>query len=90
MKDATGELSMPAVAVVAIAAISVVFTTLIWPSIKSNIVRSTHCSEVISCDQCDEKTCTCEYIKDDGNTAEVKCPVQKVSDTVNKANTANP
>ena len=39
MKDATGELSMTAVAVVAIAAISVVFTTLIWPSIKKNIVR---------------------------------------------------
>lgn len=79
MKDATGELSMTAVAVVAIAAISVVFTTLIWPSIKSNIVRSTHCSEVISCSTCDETTCDCTYLKDDGSTADVKCPVQKVT-----------
>lgn len=34
MKEASGELSMTAVAVVAIAAIGVVFTTLIWPAIK--------------------------------------------------------
>ena len=39
MKEASGELSMTAVAVVAIAAIGVVFTTLIWPAIKNNITR---------------------------------------------------
>ena len=50
MKDATGELSMTAVAVVAIAAILVVFNTLIWPSIKSNITRSAKCSQAFSCD----------------------------------------
>lgn len=84
MKDATGELSMTAVAVVAIAAISVVFTTLIWPSIKANIVRSTHCSEVISCTQCNDKTCTCTYVKDGGNTEDIQCPVQKVpNQTIN-------
>ena len=49
MKDATGELSMTAVAVVAIAAISVVFSTLIWPTIKANITRSTYCSQAFSC-----------------------------------------
>lgn len=52
MKEASGELSMTAVAVVAIAAIGVVFTTLIWPSIKSNITRSTKCTQAFSC------TCT--------------------------------
>ncbi len=45
MKDATGELSMTAVAVVAIAAISVLFTTLIWPTIRTNILRSTYCAQ---------------------------------------------
>lgn len=80
MKDATGELSMTAVAVVAIAAISVVFTTLIWPSIKANIVRSTHCSEAISCTCSSDnaKTCSCDYIKEDGETETIQCPIQKV------------
>ena len=50
MKDATGELSMTAVAVVAIAAIATVFTTLVWPTIKTNILRSTYCSQAVSCD----------------------------------------
>jgi hypothetical protein len=50
MKDATGELSMTAVAVVAIAAIGVVFTTLIWPAIRTNILRSTYCSQTVRCD----------------------------------------
>lgn len=78
MRDATGELSMTAVAVVAIAAISVVFTTLIWPSIKANIVRSAHCNEVISCDCKDgSKTCDCIYLDTDGETEKpIKCPKQ--------------
>jgi hypothetical protein len=49
MKDATGELSMTAVAVVAIAAIGVVFSTLIWPQIRTNIMRSTYCSQAFDC-----------------------------------------
>lgn len=51
MKDATGELSMTAVAVVAIAAISVLFSTLVWPTIKQNILRSTYCSASFDCDE---------------------------------------
>ena len=49
MKDATGELSMTAIAVVALAAIGVVFTQLVWPAIKKNITRSAHCSEAYGC-----------------------------------------
>ncbi|HQC84071.1 MAG TPA: hypothetical protein PLB45_04285 [Bacilli bacterium] len=79
MKDATGELSMTAVAVVAIAAILVVFNTLIWPSIKSNITRSAKCSQAFSCD-CSGggSTCTCKYCEDDtcATPAEVQCPNQ--------------
>lgn len=77
MKEASGELSMTAVAVVAIAAIGVVFTTLIWPSIKSNITRSTKCTQAYNCDcQQGQKMCTCYYCKDDAcqNPESVKCP----------------
>ena len=83
MKDATGELSMTAIAVVAIAAISVLFSTLIWPQIRSNILRSTHCSNVAYCDACEptDKTCTCYYYADDngndgvdeGTLTEIQC-----------------
>ena len=75
MKDATGELSMTAVAVVAIAAISVVFSTLIWPSIKANILRSTYCSQAENCDpnSCDGGRCTCYYYDDEGEEHEIQC-----------------
>lgn len=65
MKDATGELSMTAVAVVAIAAIGVVFTTLIWPQIRQNILRSTYCSQAFNCDCSSGNMCTCNYCKND-------------------------
>lgn len=78
MKDATGELSMTAVAVVAIAAISVVFTTLIWPSIKQNIVRSTNCSQAFDC-KCDgDALCECTYLDSNNVTQPVSCPKQDV------------
>ncbi len=84
MKDATGELSMTAVAVVAIAAISVVFTTLIYPTIKANILRSTHCSQVNRCDDVtgDTGTVTCYYCKDADCTeeGEVQCTPQGTND----------
>ncbi len=77
MKDATGELSMTAVAVVAIAAISVVFSTLIWPTIKANITRSTQCSQAYGCTNCDGSMCTCTYVdQDTSETKTVQCPDQ--------------
>lgn len=74
MKDATGELSMTAIAVVAIAAIGVVFTTLIWPNIKANITRSTNCSQIIRCDSCDGKVCQCKYLDENDQEQPVVCP----------------
>ena len=76
MKDATGELSMTAVAVVAIAAISVVFSTLIWPTIKANITRSTYCSQSFSCSTDGSSGMkTCLYCTDEkcGSTETIKC-----------------
>ncbi len=80
MKEASGELSMTAVAVVAIAAIGVVFTTLVWPSIKANIVNQTRCSQTLSCETATSgaKTVKCTVCKDDNcsQTEEVYCPVK--------------
>lgn len=78
MKDATGELSMTAVAVVAIAAISVVFTTLIYPTIKNNILRSAHCSQVEYCEDGTGTTITCYYCTDTdcSELKEVQCTNQ--------------
>lgn len=83
MKDATGELSMTAVAVVAIAAIAALFSTLIWPTIRQNILRSTYCTSATNCDcQDGESLCTCLYCPNSGggvddltceNQEEIKC-----------------
>lgn len=74
MKEASGELSMTAVAVVAIAAIGVVFTTLIWPAIKQNITRSTYCTQAYDCNNCSGGKCTCKYLDENNNEKAVKCP----------------
>ncbi len=85
MKDATGELSMTAVAVVAIAAIGVVFTTIIWPNIRTNILRSTYCTQAFGCsaDGASNGMKNCFYCKDSvgsgdtatcGETSTIQCP----------------
>lgn len=78
MKDATGELSMTAVAVVAIAAISVVFSTLVWPAIKQNITRSTYCTQAYGCN-CPGggALCECTYLDEDNNPQPIQCPEDK-------------
>ena len=75
MKDATGELSMTAIAVVAIAAIGVVFSTIIWPQIKGNIMRSMHCSQAFDCVEGANNIQTCHYCEDEEckNVLEVQC-----------------
>lgn len=75
MKDATGELSMTAVAVVAIAAIGVVFTTLIWPQVKSTIFRSSYCSQALYCDASEDggHTRKCYYCPDDEGAGAGTC-----------------
>ena len=72
MKEASGELSMTAIAVVAIAAVGVLFTTLIFPSIKGGLQASQRCSSSFNCncgDNGDNKMCTCNYYDKDGNVA---------------------
>jgi hypothetical protein len=89
MKDATGELSMTAVAVVAIAAIGVVFTTVLWPAIRTNIMRSTYCSQTIRCTEPDEDgMADCVYcanvaegadVGEDCDEKTIKCSIKQQS-----------
>ena len=84
MKDATGELSMTAIAVVAIAAIGLVFYQLIWPSIRENIRRSTYCSQAYNCScPSDGGLCNCVYLDQSqstngagGTEMSIRCPNQ--------------
>lgn len=78
MKEASGELSMTAIAIVAIAAVGVVFTTLVWPSIKSGLKKNTYCSQAYGCEtsQCtaSNSTMACKYTADDGTEKSINCP----------------
>ena len=49
MKEASGELSMTAVAVVAIGAVALIFTTLIYPNIKTTLAHNSACSGAYAC-----------------------------------------
>ncbi len=73
MKEATGELNMTVVTVVAIAAVAAFFYAFVWPSIKTNILNSTKCSSVTDC-SCTGKTCKCTYWDENNNAQEVTCP----------------
>lgn len=61
MKEATGELNMTVITVVAIAAVAAFFYAVIWPRVKSNITKSTDCANAV-CDSCTtnngSRTCT--------------------------------
>lgn len=73
MKDATGELSMTAVAVVAIAAIAAVFTMVIWPQIRTTITRNSKCSEAYNCNDNGDGTADCQYLDENGAPQPITC-----------------
>ena len=74
MKEASGELSMTAITVVAIAAIGGVFTLLVYPTLKRNIINQTKCMNKFNC-KCDQTKCTCSYYGDDGKVHnDLECP----------------
>lgn len=77
MKEASGELSMTAITVVAIAAIAVVFTTLIWPGMKKTIERNTNCSQSFNCTCPGTRKaplCDCTYLDKADKPANIECP----------------
>lgn len=74
MKEATGELNMTVITVVAIAAVAAFFYAVVWPSIQSSIEQGTRCADAIC--QCDEgaTTCPCQYYDADaGSYASITC-----------------
>ncbi len=78
MKEATGELNMTVITVVAIAAVAAFFYAFVWPAVKANITKSTNCASAYRC-TCTGDTCECFYDKIDesGSTEEntpITCP----------------
>jgi hypothetical protein len=76
----------------------VVFTTLVWPQIRKNILRSTYCSQAFNCDCTSgqqEGMCECEYCEDNasgsasaGNGADTtNCSTNKIMCPDNGSNT---
>ena len=77
MKEATGELNMTVITVVAIAAVAGIFYAFVWPAIKTNILNTQKCASAV-CNCADSaETCTCHYTDDSGSDATVVCPMKK-------------
>ena len=53
MKEATGELNMTVVTVVAIAAVAAFFYAFVWPAVKESIDSNTKCADAV----CDPDSC---------------------------------
>ena len=51
VKEASGELSMTAITVIAIAAIAGLFSVFLLPGLKGTITKKTHCSQAYDCDK---------------------------------------
>lgn len=63
MKEATGELNMTVVIVVAIAILSVFFFGVLWPNIKNGFI-SNRCSDAVcNKDTLSDGVVTCKYYK---------------------------
>ena len=54
MKEATGELNMTVITVVAIVAVGAFFYAIIWPRISNSLSKNTRCSDAV-CTQCDNR-----------------------------------
>ena len=75
MKEATGELNMTVITVVAIAAVGAFFYAFIWPQISNSIKNNTKCSDAVCPSGC-TGTCKCTYINDKQETEEITCKVK--------------
>lgn len=73
MKEATGELNMTVIVIVAIAAVAAFFYAVVWPAIKTNIEQTQKCASAV-CSNCKDGTCKCYYTDAAGNGASITCP----------------
>ena len=64
MKEASGELNLTIVVVMAVAGFMAFFYTLIWPMLRNNISANTKCQAAV-CEKCDNPngcpTVQCHY-----------------------------
>ncbi len=79
MKEATGELNMTVITVVAIAAVAAFFYAFVWPAIRNTLQNTTLCNSA-DCGDCVGKGCKCTYVDGD-QTKEVTCNVKDYSGT---------
>lgn len=63
MKEASGELNMTAITILAIAAVGAFFYLVIWPGLKTNIENSQKCSSAV-CQECKDGVADCTYTED--------------------------
>lgn len=76
MKEASGELNLTVVVVMAVAALMAFFYTLIWPTIKNNMTANTKCQAAV-CKKCEDPNgCSmvdCTYTDKKGNKTDMQC-----------------
>ena len=74
MKEASGELSMTAVAVVAIGAVAVIFGTLIYPNLKVTLAHNSACAGAYGCspNTNNSNEQSCKVAAPDGKSANCK------------------
>ncbi len=64
MKEATGEVNMTVVIVIAVATLSVFFFAVLWPSIKNTFIANNKCSDAIcNPETLEDGLVTCQYYK---------------------------
>ena len=77
MKEATGELNMTVITVIAIAAVAGLFYAFIWPMIQNGLNASTRCANAVSCGACTDGMRTCHWYEEDGvlsdDTVQCEC-----------------
>ncbi|NLA32491.1 MAG: hypothetical protein GX864_00880 [Mollicutes bacterium] len=77
MKEASGELNMTAITILAIAAVGAFFYLVIWPGLRNNIERSQQCSSAV-CGVCTNGKQTCSYTNKDGKiVTDLECPCKE-------------
>ena len=86
MKEASGELSMTAITVVAIAAIAGLFSVFLLPGLKGTIMKKTHCSQAFDCDK-NGNNCTYCLNDDCTETDTVDCGTSKSKTKTNTSET---
>ena len=91
MKEATGELNMTVITVVAIAAVAAFFYAFVWPNIQNSIKANTYCATA-QCTDCqtgkgNSTSCKC-YYGDNFDQGPITCTFRDGSNTNTNTSTS--